>query len=114
MTQAKTRLLFHQMTQIEQQELLQNIKSDYRLILISYFSTDAQSEQIEQFINGVFCANIPVPQIIEVHMELVDEFSRQLKREGRSDEILLDYRLALIDILAHLCEFYRCSQIEQV
>ncbi|MFM7368716.1 MAG: KaiA family protein, partial [Sphaerospermopsis kisseleviana] len=24
-------------------------------------------------------------------------------------ETLLDYRLTLIDILAHLCEVYRCS-----
>ncbi|WP_279605558.1 hypothetical protein [Aetokthonos hydrillicola] len=29
--------------------------------------------------------------------------------EGRSDESLLDYRLTLIDILAHLCELYRSS-----
>jgi hypothetical protein len=30
-------------------------------------------------------------------MELMDEFSQQLKLEGRSEEILLDYRLALIE-----------------
>jgi len=42
-------------------------------------------------------------------MELIDEFSKQLKLEGRNDEVLLDYRLTLIDILAHLCEVYRCS-----
>jgi circadian clock protein KaiA len=42
-------------------------------------------------------------------MELMDQFSQSLKLEGRSDEILLDYRLALIDILAHLGEMYRRS-----
>jgi len=39
----------------------------------------------------------------------MDQFSQQLKLEGRSDEILLDYRLTLIDIVAHLCEMYRRS-----
>jgi circadian clock protein KaiA len=42
-------------------------------------------------------------------MELIDEFSQQLQIEGRSDEILQDYRLPLIDIIAHLCEIYRRS-----
>jgi len=55
-----------------------------------------------------------VPQIIEIHMELIDEFSKQLKLEGRNDEVLLDYRLTLIDILAHLCEVYRCSIPKQL
>ncbi|OCQ90699.1 circadian clock protein KaiA [Nostoc sp. MBR 210] len=98
------------MTQVDQQVLLQQIKSDYRQILIDYFTTDKTlKEKIDKFINTVFCANIPVPQIIEIHMELIDEFSKQLKLEGRSDETLLDYRLTLIDILAHLCEAYRCA-----
>jgi circadian clock protein KaiA len=42
-------------------------------------------------------------------MEIVDEFSKQLKIEGRSDGVVMDYRLTLIDVLAHLCEIYRCS-----
>ncbi|NEO27087.1 MAG: circadian clock protein KaiA, partial [Kamptonema sp. SIO4C4] len=46
---------------------------------------------------------------LEIHMELIDAFAQQLKLEGRSEEILLDYRLALIDIIAHLCEMYRRS-----
>jgi len=40
---------------------------------------------------------------------LFDEFAKQLKLEGRSEEILLDYRLTLIDVIAHLCEMYRRS-----
>ncbi|RUR73172.1 circadian clock protein KaiA [Chlorogloeopsis fritschii PCC 9212] len=98
------------MIKADHQAFLQQIKSDYREILINYFTTDKNlQEKIDKFINAVFCANIPVPQIIEIHMELIDEFSKQLKLEGRSDETLLDYRLTLIDILAHLCELYRRS-----
>ncbi|MBD2164167.1 KaiA family protein [Calothrix membranacea FACHB-236] len=102
--------LFQQMDAHDREQLLREIKSDYREILIYYFTTEQTvKEKIDKFINAVFCANIPVPQIIEMHMELIDEFSKQLRLEGRSDETLLDYRLALIDILAHLCETYRCS-----
>ncbi|MBD2679718.1 MULTISPECIES: KaiA family protein [Nostoc] len=101
---------FEQMTVKERQELLNNLKSDYSQILIDYFTTDKTlKEKIDKFINTIFYANIPVPQIIEIHMEVIDEFSKQLKLEGRSDETLLDYRLTLIDILAHLCEVYRSS-----
>ena len=97
-----------EMTKAEQITLLQEIKSQYRQILIEYFTTDKSFKvKIDKFINCVFYANIPVPQIIEIHMEIIDEFSQQLKLEGRSDEMLLDYRLVLIDILAHLCELYR-------
>ncbi|MBE9050520.1 KaiA family protein [Nostocales cyanobacterium LEGE 11386] len=106
----KPQQFFQQMTQVDRQVLLQQLKSDYRQILIHYFTTDKTlKEKIDKFINAVFCANIPVPQIIEFHMELIEDFSIQLRLEGRSDETLLDYRLALIDILAHLCELYRCS-----
>lgn len=94
----------------EQEAFLQELKSDYRQIILYYFSPNVTiKRQIEQFSKKIFSASIPVPQIIEIHMELIDEFSKQLKLEGRSDEILLDYRLTLIDILAHLCEMYRCS-----
>ncbi|MEM7579675.1 MAG: circadian clock protein KaiA [Mastigocoleus sp.] len=96
------------MTKAGKQELLQQLKSDYRQILIGYFSTDKNlKEKIDKYINAVFYANIPVPQIIEIHMDLIEEFSQRLRLEGRSDEMLLDYRLVLIDVLAHLCEVYR-------
>jgi circadian clock protein KaiA len=106
----KNQLFFQQMTQTEQQEFLEQVKSDYRQIIINYFITDKSLKaKIDKFINAVFYANIPVPQIIEIHMEVIDEFAKQLRLEGRSDETLLDYRLTLIDILAHLCEVYRCA-----
>jgi len=42
-------------------------------------------------------------------MDLMETFAKQLKLESRSEEILLDYRLTLIDVIAHLCEMYRRS-----
>ena len=96
------------MTKAKQITILQELKSEYRQILLRYFTTDKNlKRKIDKFINSLFYANIPVPQIIEMHMDLIDEFSQQLKLEGRNDEMLLDYRLVLIDILAHLCEIYR-------
>ena len=101
---------FQDMTTTEKQEILEELKSDYRQIIVNYFLTDkAIKEKIDKFINALFYANIPVPQIIEMHMEIIDEFAKQLRLEGRSDETLLDYRLTLIDILAHLCEIYRST-----
>ncbi|MEH2252029.1 KaiA family protein [Nostoc sp.] len=106
----KSQQHFQEMTPAERQGLLRQLKSDYSLILINYFTTDKTlKEQIDKFINTIFYANIPVPQIIEIHMEVIEEFSNQLKLEGRSNETLLDYRLTLIDVLAHLCEIYRSS-----
>lgn len=93
-----------------QEEFLQQLKADYRQILLNYFTNDKTvKQQIDKFIHLVFNAKIPIPQLIEIHMELIDDFSKRLKIEGRSDEVLLDYRITLIDVLAHLCEIYRCS-----
>jgi circadian clock protein KaiA len=108
--QQKNQQWFQDMSPAQKQETLKHLKSEYREILIDYFISDQNLKiKIDKFINGLFYANIPVLQIIEMHMELIDEFSKQLKLEGRSDETLLDYRLTLIDILANLCEVYRCS-----
>ena len=94
----------------QKQEFLRQLNQDYRQIILSYFTEDTGINQaIDQFVNKVFFADFSVAQILEIHMELMDEFSQQLKLEGRSEEILLDYRLALIDIIAHLCEMYRRS-----
>jgi circadian clock protein KaiA len=106
----KKNQIFQDMTANEKQELLAELKADYRQIIINYFISDKTSqEKLDKFINALFYTSIPIPQIIEMHMEIIDEFAKQLRIEGRSDETLLDYRLTLIDILAHLCEVYRCS-----
>jgi len=94
----------------EKQKFLEQLKSSYRDILLHYFSQDtAVNNQIDEFVNLAFFADVPVTQIVEIHMELMDEFAKQLKIEGRNEEILLDYRLTLIDAIAHMCEMYRRS-----
>lgn len=94
----------------EKQKFLEQLHSSYRDIILNYFSQDtAVNNQIDEFVNLAFLADVSVTQIVEIHMELMDEFAKQLKIEGRSEEILLDYRLTLIDALAHLCEMYRRS-----
>ena len=94
----------------EKQKFLEQLHSSYRDIILNYFSQDtAVNNQIDEFVNLAFFADVSVTQIVEIHMELMDEFAKQLKIEGRSEEILLDYRLTLIDAIAHLCEMYRRS-----
>lgn len=94
----------------QKQELLDQLKLEYREIVLRYFVNDGTlNQRIDDFVNTIFFTDIPVAQIVETHMELMDEFSKQLKLEGRSEEILLDYRLTLIDTIAHLCEMYRRS-----
>lgn len=96
--------------QDEQQEVLQEIQKLYREIVLDYFSNEVNINPIlDELVNVAFFADISVTHIVEIHMELMDEFSKQLKLEGRSEEILLDYRLTLIDAIAHLCEMYRRS-----
>lgn len=42
-------------------------------------------------------------------MDLVNHFSKQLMLEDHSNDSLQDYRLALLDVMAYLCEMYRRS-----
>ncbi len=101
---------YRNLSNSERKEFVLQLHSEYRQIILNYFMDDLETNQaIDQFVNRAFFADISVSQILEMHMELMDEFSQQLKLEGRSEEILLDYRLALIDMIAHLCEMYRRS-----
>jgi len=106
---------FRRMQPSERQEFIQQLKQDYRQIVLSYFSTESSKQvdsvnaAIDNFVNLAFFADVSVAQIVEIHMELMDEFAKQLKLEGRNADILQDYRLTLIDIIAHLCEMYRRS-----
>lgn len=94
----------------ERAKVLEQLRLEYRNIVLSYFNEDAQlNQQIDNFVNTAFFVDISVSKVVEIHMELMDSFSKQLKLEGRSEEILLDYRLTLIDVIAHLCEMYRRS-----
>lgn len=94
----------------EQKTLLKELKRQYSNIILNYFTENSDiNQKIDEFVNTVFFADLSVSHIIEIHMELMGEFAHQLKLEGRNEDILLDYRLALIDIIAHLCEMYRRS-----
>ncbi|MGD1849330.1 MAG: circadian clock protein KaiA [Cyanophyceae cyanobacterium] len=94
----------------EQEELMSVLREEYRAIVLSYFDEDADTnEKLDSLVNAAFFADISVSKVVETHMWLMDEFSKQLKLEGRSPEILLDYRLTLIDVIAQLCEMYRRS-----
>ena len=98
------------MTQPERQEFLEKLRTDYRIIVLKYFAKDSNlNQKIDDYVNVAFFADISVSQLVEIHMDLMDEFSKQLQLEGRSEDILLDYRLTLIDVIAHLCEMYRRS-----
>jgi circadian clock protein KaiA len=101
---------YRNLSQEDKRQLLAQLGSEYREIILNYFVLGAEIDgAIDQFINRAFFADISASQILEIHMELMDEFSQQLKLEGRSEEILLDYRLVLIDLLAHWGEMYRRS-----
>jgi circadian clock protein KaiA len=101
---------FRHLDRPQKQELLDRLKRQYRNIVLEYFADSRQiDDNIDEFVSGVFFRDLAVSEIVKIHMELMEEFSDQLKLEGRSEEILLEYRLTLIDIIAHLCEMYRRS-----
>lgn len=101
---------FRNFSASKKQEFLAQLKYEYRQIVLNYFVQDANlNQKIDEFVNTAFFSDIPVTHIVEIHMELMDDLSKQLKLEGRNDEVLLDYRLTLIDVIAHLCEMYRRS-----
>jgi circadian clock protein KaiA len=94
----------------DREELLAQFKADYRGIVLSYFADDGSlNQRIDDYVNSLFFADIAVSKLVEIHMELMDDFAKQLQIEGRSEEVLMDYRLTLIDVIAHLCEMYRRS-----
>jgi circadian clock protein KaiA len=77
---------------------------------VSYFRDPAAANQaLESFVNTAFFADLPITTTVEIHMNLIDSFWKQLKLEGHKIEFLQDYRLALLDVMAHLCEMYRRS-----
>ena len=101
---------FRHLERQQKQELLDLLNRQYRNIVLEYFADSRQiDDNIDEFVSGVFFRDLAVAEIVKIHMELMEEFSDQLKLEGRSEEILLEYRLTLIDIIAHLCEMYRRS-----
>jgi circadian clock protein KaiA len=104
------RQFFRHLDRQQKQDLLDQLKFQYRHIVLAYFSeSSATNDTIDEFVSSTFFSDLSVSEIVKIHMELMEEFAQQLKLEGRSEEILLDYRLTLIDVIAHLCEMYRRS-----
>ena len=94
----------------EREELLSSLTRTYRDLLLSYFRDPGVANQaLESFVNTAFFSDLPITQTVEIHMNLIDGFSKQLKLEGHKIDFLQDYRLALLDVMAHLCEMYRRS-----
>jgi KaiA domain. len=90
--------------------LLASLQRTYRDLLLSYFRNPAAANQaLESFVNTAFFSDLPITKVVEIHMDLIDSFSKQLRLEGHKSDFLQDYRLALLDVMAHLCEMYRRS-----
>ena len=104
------RALLGRLGDAERRELLESLERTYRDLLLSYFRDPAAANQaLESFVNTAFFSDLPITNTVEIHMNLIDEFSKQLKLEGHRVDFLQDYRLALLDVMAHLCEMYRRS-----
>jgi circadian clock protein KaiA len=94
----------------ERRELLESLQRTYRDLLINYFSDPAASNQaLESFVNTAFFSDLPITRTVDIHVDQIDEFWKQLRLEGHKSDFLQDYRLALLDVMAHLCEMYRRS-----
>lgn len=94
----------------DRKDLLESLHRTYRDLLVSYYSDPAASNQaLESFVNTAFFSDLPITRTVEIHVDLIDEFWKQLRMEGHKNDFLQDYRLALLDVMAHLCEMYRRS-----
>ena len=94
----------------DREELLRSLTRTYRDLLLSYFRDPATANQaLESFVNTAFFIDLPITQTVEIHMNLIEGFWKQLRLEGHKQDFLQDYRLALLDVMAHLCEMYRHS-----
>ena len=94
----------------EQQELMKSLERTYRDLLLSYFRDPlAANQALESFVNTAFFGDLPITRAVEIHMNLIDDFWKKLRLEGHKNDFLQDYRLALLDVMAHLCEMYRRS-----
>lgn len=101
---------FRNLSESDREELLRSLSRTYRDLLVSYFRDPAAANQaLESFVNTAFFADLPITTTVEIHMNLIDGFWKQLKLEGHKNDFLQDYRLALLDVMAHLCEMYRRS-----
>ena len=107
-SQRNSRYFFNNLSVFEQQKLCKDFKALYFHIITDYFANESDiNEQIDRLVETAFFVNLPMGKVVEIHMELIDDLERQLKLEGLHSEYLSDYRLVLIDVIAHLGEMYR-------
>ncbi len=107
-SQRDERTFFENLSTVEQKKLIKQLKSIYYEILLNYFdSEETINNQIDRFVETAFFVNLPLNKVVEIHIELIDDWERQLRFEGLRTEYLSDYRLVLIDVIAHLGEMYR-------
>lgn len=107
-SQRDEQVFFENISPVEQKKLVKELKLIYSEILFNYFdSEETINNQIDRFVETAFFVNLPMNKVVEIHIELIDDWERQLKFEGLHTEHLSDYRLALIDVIAHLGEMYR-------
>ena len=101
---------FQNISVFEQRRLLERLKLIYSQILFDYFTPESDvNSQIDRFVEEAFFVNLPINKVVEIHMELIDNFERQLILESLHTEHLSNYRLTLIDVIAHLGEMYRSA-----
>ena len=107
-SQRNSRQFFDRLSLVEQQELLKELRADYYQIITNYFAKETQiNEQIDRFVEKAFFINLPLDKVVEIHMKLIDDLARELRFQGLHPEFLSEYRLTLIDVIAHLGEMYR-------
>ncbi|MEN9229402.1 MAG: hypothetical protein Q6L68_00725 [Thermostichus sp. DG02_5_bins_236] len=103
-------LFYRRLPAPEQRALMYRLRGLYQTIVLEYFqSPETANARIDELVALAFFADIGAAQLLELHMSLMEDFAKQLKLEGRNEEILLDYRITLIDVMAHLSEMYRRS-----
>lgn len=99
---------FTNLSDLEQRKLLETLKISYTQVLFNYFSEEEDvNNLIDRFVESAFFVNLPMNKVVEIHIDVISELERQLKLESLDIDYLSDYRLALIDIIAHLGEMYR-------
>lgn len=102
---------WRRLSDADKAQYIQHLQEIYRSVILEYFKDKSKylNTLIDEFASLCFFADISVSQVLQIHMELMEDFAKQLRLEGRNEEILLDYRITLIDAIAHLCEMYRRS-----
>ncbi len=107
-SQRNSQQFFENLTSDDRKVLLKELRAMYYEVFIDYFTEeDKTTQRIDRFVEQAFFVNLPIGKVVEIHMDLVDELARKLKLEGLNPEYLCDYRLTLIDVIAHLGEMYR-------